>query len=311
MIQGPCSFNYRQDQIDAIRPPVNNFIQNHDDATHSVQPSLDGTDHECIPHIEEILSSESPIFSESRLEKLLQERQARMDALCKRIEQLIPPPDVESVAVREAKHQALMREDEILFEQVDRVLLESRQQRERDSQALTLFTNTVENLARQAEGLRDQSRSVGLQISHLIHDYQRIEERVLEGKRNEIAFRAVVLDEMQRALDHNQGNKRPSQIKNVFTDSMREAASFLWNQFTNIAWNTIEAITNIWKAISHFPKMASSYLSRKLSVVTDRTNFSLAIPGIPSGRTSTAVGVSFAFGVTVVAGYFLIKRGIY
>lgn len=312
MIQEPFLFN-RLNQVDDIPPFVN--IQNHDVATHPVQSSLDDvTDHEGIlSSIEKMISNEEPFFRESRLWELLQERKMRVDALCRSCEQQLPPSVAESSKEGVSSYQRLMQEHEILSEQVDRVLLESRQQREKESQEFTLFTNTVKNLARNVENLRDQTRSVCLQISHLIHNYQRVEERVLEGKRNEIAFRAVVLDEMQRALEHNhnQGNQRPSQINNVIKDSMREAASFLWNQFTNIAWNTIEAISNIWKSILHFPKMASSYLSRKLSVVTDRTHFSLAIPGIPSGRTSTAVGVSFTFGVTIVAGYFLIKRGIY
>ncbi len=99
----------------------------------------------------------------------------------------------------------------------------------------------------------------------------------------------------------------PSLVKNIMKESMREAAVFLWDSFTNIAWSTIEAISNIGKNILRAPEIVYSYVTRQFSVIFDRTNLPLTVLGALSGCAFVMTGTPFAFVATTVVGYLLIR----
>ncbi|CUI18185.1 putative membrane protein (plasmid) [Candidatus Protochlamydia naegleriophila] len=96
-------------------------------------------------------------------------------------------------------------------------------------------------------------------------------------------------------------------IMGTIKESFREAAAFLWENFTNLGWNTIEVISNIGKTILQYPLAACSYILRNVSAVSDRINLPLAVLGILSGCAFLMTGTPFTFGVTAVVGYLFIK----
>lgn len=195
--------SYRQRQIDEIRASFGRPAENseYDLSTIPVQ-IIDIVDDEVAP------CSEDPFpLREMPIWKLLQERKMKIEVLCGEAKQNqeIPPSDEEPVTdlctshdkeaqpVREVNassltlegegaYQTLMQEDEILFQQIDRVLLESRQQREDDSQELILFTKAVENLKSEAEILSRDVHSLSLQVSNCTRDSQNLQEQVFERK---------------------------------------------------------------------------------------------------------------------------------
>ncbi len=102
----------------------------------------------------------------------------------------------------------------------------------------------------------------------------------------------------------------PSLVKGIVKESMVEAAAFLWDNFTNVAWNTISAISKIAKIILQYPQAAYSYIARNVSVVFDRVNLSLIALGILSGCAFIVTGTPFTFGATAVVGYLIIRGSL-
>lgn len=102
----------------------------------------------------------------------------------------------------------------------------------------------------------------------------------------------------------------PSLVRGIMKESMVEAAAFLWDNFTNMAWNTIAAISKIAKeTILKYPQAVYSYIARKVSIVFDRINLSLIALGILSGCAFIVTGTPFTFVTTAVVGYFIIRGG--
>ncbi len=102
----------------------------------------------------------------------------------------------------------------------------------------------------------------------------------------------------------------PSLIKDTIKESIREASAFLWGNFTNLGWNTIEAISNIGRTILQCRQVTYSDVARNVSVVFDRMNLSFIASSILSGCTYVMTRTPFGFGATAVAGYLFIRRGL-
>lgn len=195
--------SYRQHQIDEIRASFGRPLENSEYDLSTIPVQLIGIADDEVASC----SEDSFPIREMPIWKLLQERKMKIEVLCREVEQNqeIPPSDEEPVTdlcafhgkeaqpVREVNapsstlevavpYQTVIQEYEILSQQVDSVLLESRQRREEDSQEFILFTNAMENLKSEAEILSRDVHSFSLEVSNCTRDSQNLQEQVFERK---------------------------------------------------------------------------------------------------------------------------------
>lgn len=107
----------------------------------------------------------------------------------------------------------------------------------------------------------------------------------------------------------NQLNRISSQMREI-PGFVRAASIFLWENFTHIAWKTVELISNLGRAIFRMVGEACSYVIQKAEeIVFGWVSIpALVAMGAASLSLSQITGSPLAFGATAVSGYFLLRR---
>jgi hypothetical protein len=101
----------------------------------------------------------------------------------------------------------------------------------------------------------------------------------------------------------------PSYIRDTITESVRDASMFLWKNFTNVVWETIEVISIIGRQILQYSIIVCSYAHKKAEVWIDRDNPLLLVAlGALSGQIFVTSGIPFIFGATAIVGYLFIRK---
>lgn len=102
--------------------------------------------------------------------------------------------------------------------------------------------------------------------------------------------------------------KLPPLIRDAIKESIRKVSAFIWENFTNLGWNTIEVISSIGKTILQYVQDSYDYIVRNITIVFDRINLSFAGLSILPGCAYVMTGAPFAFGAVAVTGYLFIRR---
>lgn len=190
----------RQNQIDAIQASIDRDIEDSEYETLAILESLSDTinDEFIFNDGNPLSSSEVPIW------KRLQDKEMKIDVLNSHpqacgeyltdIDLVSLPKDHEAsdsrdltFEIAESSNTALLRECEIISQQVSQLLLESKQktvERAHTFEELSHLTTTVESLNSKVEILAENARSFRLQVRNLTHDYQLIEEQISDRERN-------------------------------------------------------------------------------------------------------------------------------
>ncbi|CUI17279.1 hypothetical protein PNK_1670 [Candidatus Protochlamydia naegleriophila] len=218
---------------------------------------------------------------------------------------------------------SIIQVDEAIEEQIEDIRLSLSQVQLEQVELVHELTDRLLDVERTYEGIKSQEQ---LEYPHL-YVISNLENGLTEVSSNfntkvqetlhsvsETYGGILSLQKMRETISTFQGQLKglPSLIKatimGTIKESIKEASTFIWENFTNLGWKTIEAISNIGKSILQFPRVACSYVFRNVSVLFDRINLELAALSILSGCALVMTGIPFTFVATSVAGYLFIRR---